>query len=141
MNAPFFADCTAAAAADEYPKVFRRMMTVGLLGLIYRVGEDAERVHEAVELTLADATQYRLLRGIALGMGGRGGQAKEAFERHLDACPDDDGVKVAMAVSLMLAGDPEGRRGIDRVLACSVDPEARAAANNVLSYVRSLSFH
>jgi hypothetical protein len=131
MNTPF----------GKYPEVYRRLMTVGLLGLIYRVGEDAETVHAAVEQTLADPTQYCLLRGIALGMGGHGAQAKDTYERHLDAYPGDDGVKVAMAVSLMLAGDPEGRRWIDHVLASSVDPEARVAANKVLGYVRSLSFH
>jgi hypothetical protein len=125
----------------KYPEVYRRMMTVGLLGLIYRANEDAEMVHAAVEQTLADPTQYHLLRGIALGMSGCGARAKDTFERYLDSCPGDDGIKVAMAVSLMLAGDPEGRRWIDHVLASSVDHEARAAANKVLSYVRSLRFH
>lgn len=142
MNATYFpAFAPMAAAPLAYPRVYSKMMTVGLLGVIYRVGEDADLVHEAVEQTLADATQYRLLRGVALGMAGRGGEAKEAFERHIDSCPDNDGVMVAMAVSMMLSGDAEGRRCLDRLLASSVDPEARLAANNVLSHVRSLSLH
>lgn len=141
MKAYFHPIPAPAAEALEYPTVYRRMMTIGLLGLMYRVGEDADLVHGAVELTLEDAAQYRFMRGIALGMAGQGAQAKDGFQRQLDAHPDDDGIKVAMAVSLMLAGDPKGRCCLDRVLASSGDPTARVAANNVLSYVGSLSLH
>lgn len=133
-----FADIAPKAA---YPNVYRQLMAAGLLGIVYRVGDDADQVHEAVELTLADATQYRLLRGLALGMGGRGAQAREDFDSHLDAHEDNDSIKVAIAVSLMLSGDPEGRRMIDRLLATSIDPVARSAAFDVLNYVRSLSLH
>ena len=103
----FNMQATAAGAAAAYPEVYRQLMSVGLLGAIYRAREDAQIVHEAVETTLADPTGYRMCRAIALGMGGDVGDAGTTLAEHLERNPGDDNAKVAMAVSLMLGGDVE----------------------------------
>lgn len=127
-----------AAAAGEYPAVYRQLMTVGLLGAIYRCREDAALVNEAVEATLDDPTMYRMCCAIALGMGGDADYAKTQLGAHLEQHPGDDNAKVAMAVSLMLGGDPAWRQPIDNVLATSTEQGAREAANGVLAYLSTL---
>jgi len=117
-----------------YPLVYRNLMAVGLLGAIYKTHDDANVINEAVELTLADPTQFRLCRAIAQGMGGDASFANSTLTHHLEAHGDDDGAKVAMAVALLLAGDPQWRALIDNVLATSSDPQARQAANSVIEY-------
>lgn len=128
----------APAAAGEYPAVYRQLMTVGLLGAIYRHKEDAAIVNEAVEATLDDPTMYRMCCAIALGMGGDAAYARTQLGSHLEQHPDDDNAKVAMAVSMMLGGDPDWRQPIDNVLATSTEQSAREAANGVLSYLSTL---
>jgi hypothetical protein len=126
-------------ATTEYPLVYRNLMAVGLLGAVYKSGDDAAAVNEAVELTLADPTQFRLCRAIAQGLGGDAASVSATLNRHLEAHGDDDSAKVAMAVALMLAGDTEWRPLIDNVLATSTDQVARAAATGVLEYVGTLA--
>ena len=131
---------TSAGAAAAYPEVYRQLMSVGLLGAIYRAREDAQIVHEAVETTLADPTGYRMCRAIALGMGGDVGDAGTTLAEHLERNPGDDNAKVAMAVSLMFAGDPEWKQWLDNVLATSTEQSAREAATGVLSPLASMAY-
>lgn len=124
-----------------YPAVYRNLMAVGLLGACYRVREDAERVNQAVEATLADPSQFRMYRALAQGIGGDASYAVEQIGQRLEDVPDDDRAKVALAVSLMLAGDPEWKAVIENVLATSSDQVAREAATNLIQYLSSLNMH
>jgi hypothetical protein len=134
-----YAAPTAHAAPEgNYPAVYRNLMAIGLLGAIYRCAEDATLVNEAVEATLDDPTMYRMCRSIALGMGGDASYAKTSLGAHLEQRPDDDSAKVAMAVSMMLSGDPEWKHWLDNVLATSTDQTAREAATGVLSYLSTV---
>ena len=90
-----------------------------------------------VELTLSDPTQFRLWRAIAQGIGGDSDFAAAELARRLETHPDDDGTKVAMAVALMLAGNPDWKSIIDNVLATSSEQSAREAANGVIEYLRN----
>lgn len=126
---------------DGYPAVYRNLMAVGLLGSCYRVHEDAERVNEAVEATLSDPSQFRMYRAIAQGIGGDASYAQQEIGQHLDDAPDDDRAKVALAVSLMLAGDVEWKALIENVLATSTDQVAREAATKLIQYLSSLQVH
>ncbi|MDR7149964.1 hypothetical protein J2W49_001919 [Hydrogenophaga palleronii] len=121
-----------------YPEVYRRLMTVGLLGAIYRRMEDADVVNTAVEATLDDPAFYRMCRAIAVGMGGEVGYAREQLGNHVEQNPDDDNAKVAMAVSLMLGGDAEWKSWLDNVMATSTEQSAREAANGVLTFLSAL---
>lgn len=126
------------AATGDYPVVYRNLMSIGLLGAIYRCADDANLVNEAVEATLDDPTLYRMWRSIALGMGGDAAYAKTNLGAHLEQNPEDDNAKVAMAVSMMLSGDPEWKHWLDNVLATSTEQSAREAANGVLSYLATV---
>lgn len=128
----------AAAPAGGYPDVYRNLMTVGLLGAIYRSMDDANVVNAAVEATLDDPTFYRMCRAIAVGMGGDVGYARDQLGSYVEQHPDDDNAKVAMAVSLMLGGDAEWKSWLDNVLATSSEQSAREAANGVLTFLSAL---
>jgi hypothetical protein len=52
--------------------------------------------------------------------------------------PHDDNAKVAMAVSLMFAGDAEWKHWLDNVMATSSEQSAREAANGVLTFLSAL---
>jgi thioredoxin-like negative regulator of GroEL len=134
---------TQAARKDRasYPQVYRHLMTVGLLGSIYRTHEDANTVGAAVEATLSDTRQFRMYRALAQGIGGDATFAAEMLGAEIEHDPDNDGAKVAMAVAMMLAGDPEWKPIIDKVLATSTDQAAREAAVSVLNYLTSLMKH
>lgn len=121
-----------------YPEVYRRLMTVGLLGAIYRCTDDADVVNTAVEATLDDPAFYRMCRAIAVGMGGEVGYAREQLGSYVEQNPHDDNAKVAMAVSLMFAGDAEWKHWLDNVMATSTEQSAREAANGVLTFLSAM---
>lgn len=130
---------TRPHAPGTYPAVYHNLMLVGLLGAIYRSnGDDTQTVNKAVELTLVDTTVFTMCRAIALGMGGDADFAKTHLGAHLEQHADDDGAKLAMAVSMMLAGDTQWKHLIDNLLATSTDQTAREAAHGVLSYLNKL---
>ncbi|MCW7540278.1 hypothetical protein OOT46_20805 [Aquabacterium sp. A7-Y] len=128
-------------ATGDYPIVYRNLMAVALLGAVYKARDDAETVSAAVERTLDDPLQFRLYRAIAQGIGGDSEFASSTLGHHLEQHPEDDGAKVALAVSMMLAGNPDWKQWIDNVLATSSDQTAREAANGVIGYLRALKLH
>ncbi|HEX6703344.1 MAG TPA: hypothetical protein VF169_01185 [Albitalea sp.] len=134
-------DTTQQEQDQEFPTIYRNMMAVGLLGACYQVHDDAQKVNDAVEATLADVAPFRMYRALAQGIGGDGAYASEQIGKRLEESPDDDKAKVALAVSLMLAGNPEWKGLIENVLATSSDQVARAAATEVIDYLRALPVH
>jgi hypothetical protein len=122
----------------EYPLVYRNLMAVGLLASVYRLHDEADIVSSAVEMTLADTTQYRMCRAVAQGMGGNSKAAEETLLLHIEANPNDDSAKVALGVAMMLSGNPEWKHWIDNVLATSSDQAAREAASAVLTHLKAL---
>ena len=139
MNSSDLNGNAGADASSGYPVVYRNLMTVGLLGSCYRAHEDAEKVSTAVEATLADPSQYRMYRALAQGIGGDASLAQAEISRRLEADPEDDKAKVALAVSLMLAGDPEWKNLIENVLATSTDQVAREGATGLIQYLSTLN--
>lgn len=131
----------AVTGRASYPTVYRHLMSIGLLGSIYRKHDDANAVNIAVEATLRDPSQFRMYRAIAQGIGGDSALATEMLGAQVEENPDNDTAKVAMAVAMMLAGDPEWKPIIDKVLATSTDQVAREAAVSVLNYLMSLTKH
>ena len=133
-----------AIAQDEaggYPPVYRNLMMVGLLGACYQAHEDAQMVNDAVEATMQDPTPFRMYRALAQGIGGDASYAATQLQQRLDEKPDDDKAKVALAVSMMLAGDPEWKGVVENVLATSTDQVAREAATNLIQYLTTLRVH
>lgn len=127
-----------ASGSPRYPRAYRNLMVASLLGSIYRQHEDAEVASTAVEATLPDPTRYHMYRAIAKGIGGDSSFAGALLDKHIESHPDDDRAKVTLAVAMMLAGNPDWKPIIDRVLALSTDTAARKAAINLLDYLRNL---
>lgn len=119
--------------ATTYPPVYQSLGLVGLLGSAYGRDDDADTIAAVVEQTLADPTDYRINRALAQGLHGNGKAADETLQAIIDANPQDDCTKVVMAVSKMLAGDPEWQGVLESVFASSADPVAREAASNVVA--------
>ncbi|UXH78278.1 hypothetical protein [Roseateles amylovorans] len=124
--------------ASGYPLVYRNLMAVGLLGAVYRARDDADTVSAAVELTLDDPTPFRVCRAIAHSIGGDAEYASSTLGQHVEAHPDDEGAKVALATAFLLARDARWKGILDEILATSADQNVRQAANGVLAYAATL---
>ncbi|AVS61258.1 hypothetical protein C8241_05605 [Paracidovorax avenae] len=131
-TAPYAA---AEAPAAPYPVIYRNLMSVALLGTVYRVGSDADTISRAVEATLEDSSTYLLYRNIVLAMAGQRGKERDQLLHHVETHPEDGVSKVALALTLLFNGDPAWRHWIDNVLATSVDQPVRQAAQGVLHFL------
>ena len=127
-----------APAAAAYPSVYRHLMRVGLLGVVYRFAEDARIVNDAVDATLEDPQAYHLVVAVALGMAGRPDNGRHLLGLGPHDDPQDDQAKLALAVTQLLGGDPQWRYWVDQVLACSIDQPARQTAYGVLGFLRRM---
>lgn len=121
----------------EYPPTYHSLMVMGLLGSVYGLSDDADAVDRALQPTLLDPIGYLIQRATAQSIGGHGQAAIASMKAHVDQFPQDDSAKVVLAVSQMMAGDPEWMSTVQNVLASSSDAEAREAATNLISYLRS----
>jgi hypothetical protein len=122
-----------------YPVVYRNLMSVGLLGTVYRVGEDAHAISATVELTLDEPGAFAVYRAVALAMAGQLDHARGTLGACVESHPQDDAGKVALAIAMLFGGDPGWRHWIDNVLATSSDVTVRQAAHGVLGYVGKLA--
>jgi thioredoxin-like negative regulator of GroEL len=113
-------------------KIYRDLMAVGLLGTIYRCEEDSEAINDIVEATLSEPLQFRICRAVVSGMAGVGNVASGTLKSHVDVNPDDEAARLALAISLILAGDPEGRRAVESLLATTNDIDVRRTAHSML---------
>jgi hypothetical protein len=139
MNDQYTLDTASTDAPDDsspgYPGVYRQLMAVGLLGTCYRSGEDATLINDAVEATLADKSAFRIYRALVQGIAGDPAlAAEEVLQRH-ERGEDNDRSKIALAMSLMLAGDPDWKPLVENVLAVSTDQLAREAATELVQYL------
>ena len=55
----------AASTSRPYPVIYRNLMSIGLLGTVYRVGEDAQTISDAVALTLDEGGSFEVYRAVA----------------------------------------------------------------------------
>jgi hypothetical protein len=122
-----------------YPVIYRNLMSVGLLGTVYRAGEDAQTISNAVALTLEDSGSFEVYRAVALAMAGQLDHARDTLGQRVDSDPQDDASKVALAIALLFGGDTGWRPLIDNVLATSADTDVRQAAHGVLGYLGKLA--
>lgn len=134
-TAPYTAPAAPAAHSAPYPAIYRNLMSTSLLGTVYRVGEDADTVSQAVEATLEDSSTYLLYRSIVMAMAGQRGKEREQLQQQVEQHPEDGASKVALALTLLFEGDREWRHWIDNVLATSTDQPVRQAAQGVLQFL------
>jgi len=121
---------------DTSSNMYRELMAVGLLGTLYRATEDAEVINNVIESTLATPSQYRICRAVVSGMAGNAAVAKGSLSTHVEANPDDEVARLALALSLALAGDAEGKRVIEGLLVTTDDMGIRQTANAMLEHIQ-----
>lgn len=110
-------------------------MVIGLLGIVYRLPEEAAVLNDLIDVTLQEPTAFRLCRAIACGMAGDSVYAKRVLIPYIDGNPDDEGARIAMAMAMVLAGDADGSKALQSLLAVSNDQALRHAGNNMLSFL------
>lgn len=116
----------------NFTNLYRNLMAVGLLGLVYRDIDDSNEICDVVEATLAEPLQFQVCRSVVSGMAGSGDVAKGSLSEYVSRNPNDEPARLALAVSLLLAGDAEGKRAIEGLLATTDNIAVRETANNML---------
>ena len=126
------------AANASFLTVYRNLLSVGLMGAVYRQHEDADIVNSAVEATMTDPTRFRMCRALAMGIAGDASYAVQTMSERIEQDPEDDTAKVVLGVAKMLAGESDWQFSIDNVLALSTNPTTRESAMKVLAYLQDL---
>ena len=121
---------------QDTTNIYRNLMAVGLLGTVYRCPDEAETINEVIEATLAEPLQFRVCRAVVSGMAGISDVAKGSLAAHVEQHPDDESARLGLAISLILAGDPDGKRAIEGLLATTTDAVVRQTANSMLEFIR-----
>ncbi len=111
----------------------RQLMVVSLLGAVHHRTDDASLCDIAVESTLGNTNDFRLMRAVARGLGGDENPVAGLPDTLLSDDSDDDRTKVSVALAMLLAGNAEWKPIVDRVLALSTDIPAREAATFVVA--------
>ena len=119
---------------QDSTNIYRNLMAVGLLGTAYRATDDAETINDVIEDTLADPMQFRVCRAVVSGMAGNANVARGSLSTHVEQHPDDEPARLALAISLVLAGDAEGKRAIEALLVTTTDNVVRDTANSMLEF-------
>jgi hypothetical protein len=125
-------------ANASYTTVYRNLLSVGLMGSVYRQHEDADIVNSAVESMMRDPTKFRMCRALAMGIAGDASYAVNTMSECIERDPEDDTAKVVLGVAKMLAGESDWQFSIDNVLALSTNPTTRESAMKVLAYLQDL---
>ncbi|MCS4510420.1 hypothetical protein [Xylophilus ampelinus] len=116
----------------NFTNLYRNLMAVGLLGLVYREMEDGNEICSLVEYTLAEPLQFQVCRAVVSGISGATDVAKGSLSEYVNQNPNDEPAHLALAISLLLAGDADGKRAIERLLATTENTAVRDTANNML---------
>lgn len=114
-------------------QVHRQLMCLALLACIYRADEEVAVFHAVMTQVLDDTWAYRLVRSMAMGLGGRDEPLDDELRGELDPGADERG-RLASAVALLLRGEPGWRHRVEHVLSTSVDPDVRRAAYDILAF-------
>lgn len=116
-----------------YPTLYYNMMLAALLGLVHGPLDEAECLASAVEATLTDAGPFQLHRAVAASLGQYPGESLQTLRSAQHEHPDDTGLTLALAAALLRAGDEDWRSLVDGVLAVSIEPNERRAAQGLLA--------
>jgi hypothetical protein len=114
------------------PPVYQSLMIAGLLGAMYKRYDDADEVHQVIEIAVPNTLPYDLTRAMVLGMSGDSRRAEQALAPVFEAAPHDDLAKVVLAISKICASDATWQEDMENVLASSADPEARQLAADMV---------
>jgi hypothetical protein len=129
----------AAPAADKHEGAENRIHTVRqlisamLIGEMNRKGDEAQIIFKAASQALGDGRQLRISLTLASAMRGDAKPALELLAENLDDWPHPDMARVALAMSLKVAGQPQWRDVPDRVLSVSTDESVRLFAQLVIA--------
>lgn len=113
----------------QYDAVSHLLARVGLLALDAGMEGEAESIFRYVRKVLAEPAVLDVSRAIVMLQRGEALRAVSVLrESVLSEDPTHGPANAALGFALQSAGLPGGRECFERVLAASIDPEARAVA-------------
>jgi hypothetical protein len=110
----------------------RHLLATMMLGRMYRQSDDAEIIRKAVEPTMGNGKELRISLAFAAAAGGDASIANSLLAEGVDDWENAEMVKMTLAMSLMIAGDPNWRILPEQVLAVSSNPAVRNVAENMI---------
>jgi hypothetical protein len=129
----------AASSASAPPGVenriqaARQLISAMLIGEMNGCKDEAASILTAVTEALGDDRQLRVSLSLASAMRGDAQPALDLLGENLDDWPNPDMARVALSMSLKVAGEPQWRDVPDRVLSVSTDEQVRLFAQLVIS--------
>jgi hypothetical protein len=125
----------AAAPADESLRTntMRTLLSVMMLGQLMGFKDDAQRVFDVMAVFLGDKNELRISLALASALAGDPLPAKALLSEGLDEWASPEMSKLALAMALKQAGDPDWESLPQHMLAASTDTEVREFARRLLA--------
>ena len=134
---PATATAPAAATGELSPLdanklgIVRNLIAAMMLGQMYGLHDDVERIFNTAARLLGDGRQLRITLAFASAVGGDVGPARQLLADGMDDWPNAELARVSVALALKIGGDPQWTEIVERVLAVSNDDAARRFARQV----------
>jgi hypothetical protein len=124
---------SAPPGVENRIQAARQLISAMLIGEMNGRKDESESILKAVSEALGDDRQLRVSLSLASAMRGDAQPALDLLGENLDDWPNPDMARVALSMSLKVAGEPQWRDVPDRVLSVSTDEQVRLFAQLVIS--------
>jgi hypothetical protein len=124
---------SAPLGVENRIQAVQQLIAAMLIGEMNGRKEESESILKAVTEALGDDRQLRVSLSLASAMRGDAKPALDLLTENLDEWPNPDMARVALSMSLKVAGEPQWRDVPDRVLSVSTDESVRLFAQLVIS--------
>jgi hypothetical protein len=124
---------SAPVGAENRIQAVKQLISAMLIGEMNRKTDESQTILKAVAEALGDDRQLRVSLTLASAMRGDAKPATDLLSENLDDWPNPDMTRVALSMSLKVAGEPQWRDEPDRVLSVSTDESARLFAQLVIA--------
>ncbi len=123
----------APLGVENRIQAVQKLIAAMLIGEMNGKTEESASIFKAVSEALGDDRQLRVSLTLASAMRGDAKPALDLLAENLDDWPNADMARVALSMSLKVAGEPQWRDVPDRVLSVSTDESVRLFAQLVIS--------
>jgi hypothetical protein len=123
----------AGPGVENRIQAVQQLIAAMLIGEMNGKAEESRTILKAVTEALGDDRQLRISLTLASAMRGDAKPALDLLSEDLDDWPNPDMARVALSMSLKVAGEPQWRDVPDRVLSVSTDNAVRLFAQLVIA--------